>query len=533
MAQIIDRYGNPFDKSVLADPQTSRLGWVTREFANHPSRGLTPLKLHRILEDAEQGNLEAQADLFTDMEEKDGHIYAEMSKRKRALLTLDWRVEPARNASAAEKALAEEVNEWLQDLEGFEDLLLDALDGIGHGFAAQEIEWGQIGKLWYPQGFALRPQRWFSTLPHDGNALRLRNGTPEGEELLPFGWVVHTHKAKSGYLVRGGLHRVLAWPYLFKNYSVRDLAEFLEIYGLPLRIGKYTTGASDAEKATLLRAVTEIGHNAAGIIPQGMAIDFAAAAAGSHDPFEAMIAWCERTQSKAILGGTLTSQADGKSSTNALGNVHNEVRHDLLVSDARQLAGTLTRDLIWPWIAINKAGIDPRRCPRFEFDTREPEDLALYSEALPELVGLGMNIPLSWAHEKLNIPQAQGDEPVLSAARPDMMLPPELRAGQKTQDVKPKTAAASFQAALTGETDTAFPDQTALDSIALPADLLNAGMDKALAPVIAAIKHGADPEAAISGLAEAYPAIDDETLAELLARCLFVADIWGRVNGRD
>ena len=102
MAQIVDRYGNPFYKSVLADPQTSRLGWVTREFAEHPSRGLTPLKLHRILEDAEQGNLEAQADLFTDMEEKDGHIYAEMSKRKRALLTLDWRVEPARNASAAE-----------------------------------------------------------------------------------------------------------------------------------------------------------------------------------------------------------------------------------------------------------------------------------------------------------------------------------------------------------------------------------------------------------------------------------------------
>ncbi len=54
MAQIVDRYGNPFDKSILADPQTSRLGWVTREFAEHPSRGLTPLKLHRILEDAEQ-----------------------------------------------------------------------------------------------------------------------------------------------------------------------------------------------------------------------------------------------------------------------------------------------------------------------------------------------------------------------------------------------------------------------------------------------------------------------------------------------
>lgn len=542
MAQIVDRYGNPFDKSVLADPQTARLGWVTREFAGHPSRGLTPLKLHRILEDAEQGNLEAQADLFTDMEEKDGHIYAEMSKRKRALLTLDWRVEPARHASAAEKALAEEVNEWLLDLEGFEDLCLDALDGIGHGFAAQEIEWGQIGRLWYPQAFHLRPQRWFQTLPHDGNALRLRNGSAEGEPLLPFGWITHTHKAKSGYLTRGGLHRVLAWPYLFKNYSIRDLAEFLEIYGLPMRIGKYTTGASDKEKATLLRAVSEIGHNAAGIIPQGMAIEFEAAAAGTHDPFEAMISWCERTQSKAILGGTLTSQADGKSSTNALGNVHNEVRHDLLVSDARQLAGTLTRDLIWPWIAINKAGIDPRRCPRFEFDTREAEDLKLYAEALPELVGMGMAIPVEWAHDKLNIPQAQHDEPVLKVARPEMTLPTEMR--EEAADPSPRPAPAKggrskaaastqYRTVLVSETgEVVYPDQAALDGLALPAEALNAGMDKVLAPVIAALRAGADPETAMADLAAAYPEMADEALAELLARCLFVSDVWGRVNGR-
>ncbi len=61
--------------------------------------------------------------------------------------------------------------------------------------------------------------------------------------LRPFGWISHTGKAKSGYLSRTGLIRVLAWPYLFKNYSVRDLAEFLEIYGLPLRVGKYPDGA--------------------------------------------------------------------------------------------------------------------------------------------------------------------------------------------------------------------------------------------------------------------------------------------------
>ena len=36
-----------------------------------------------------------------------------------------------------------------------------------------------------------------------------------------------------------------------------------------------------------------------------------------------MVEWQSPTTSKVILGSTLTSQADGKTSTNALGNVHN------------------------------------------------------------------------------------------------------------------------------------------------------------------------------------------------------------------
>ena len=154
-----------------------------------------------------------------------------------------------------------------------------------------------------------------------------------------------------------------------------------------------------------------IGHNAAGIIPDGMSIEFEEAAKGSQEPFEAMITWCERTQSKAILGGTLTSQADGKSSTHALGNVHNEVRHDLLVADARQLAGTITRDLIYPMVALNKGQVDPRRLPRLAYDTRETEDFTRFADALPKLVGVGMPIPQAWVSEKLAIPKPQDDEP--------------------------------------------------------------------------------------------------------------------------
>lgn len=506
MTQIIDQFGRPLQRAVLDEPQTARLGHLAREFANHPSRGLTPARLAHILELAEQGDIAAQHDLFLDMEEKDGHVFAEMSKRKRAVLTIDWDIVPPRNASKSEEDDAAYVRELLCDVPNFEDVLLDALDAIGHGFAALEIEWHLLGREWLPKAITHRPQSWFQPHPEHRDELRLRDFTPYGAELQSFGWILHAHRAKSGYLVRGGLHRVLAWPYLFKNYSVRDLAEFLEIYGLPLRLGKYPPGASDQEKLTLLRAVTGIGHNAAGIIPEGMAIEFEEAAKGQHDPFEAMIGWCERTQSKAILGGTLTSQADGKSSTNALGKVHNEVRHDLLVSDAIQLAATLTRDLVYPLLAINRGVRDQRRLPRLAFDTREPEDLALYAEALPKLVGAGMKIPAAHVYSKLRIPEPKDGESVL----------------QMATSASQSAARAVLKARNGSDEFDAFSEDLASE------------WELVTAPLVSPLERLAAECSSLEEFKERLPQVihqmDAAALAELLAKGTFAAAICGRAR---
>lgn len=508
--------------------QTAALAARHGTFAEHPSKGLTPDRLHRILEAAEEGDIAAQSALFADMEEKDGHIFAEMSKRKRALIGLDWRVSAPKGASTAEKALAEEVSEWLYGLDDFEALMFDLLDALGHGFAAVEIGWQQSGGLWLPEKFVHRPQGWFS-LKDDTVRLLGTDGQPP-QDLWPLGWMVHRHQARSGFLARGGLMRTLAWPYLFKNYSVRDLAEFLEIYGLPVRVGKYPAGASDEDKRTLLRALTGIGHNAAGIIPETMLLELLNAASGSGDTFMTMTDWCERTQSKVILGGTLTSQADGKTSTNALGNVHNEVRHDLLVSDARQLAATLTRQLIWPLLQINKGAVDPARIPCFEFDTREPEDMQAYAESLPELVGLGMQIPLEWAHAKLAIPQAAEGEAVLGVSRPEMVLPPAVRQGSQT------AAASRYrQVALSRQGELVYPEQLALDAGA-DAYLAAADLPAQLEPLIKslgqAVAQGQSYEEAARALEAAWPQLDTRQMQEALGRVLFVADLWGQMGGR-
>ncbi|MBS0599590.1 MAG: DUF935 domain-containing protein, partial [Proteobacteria bacterium] len=373
----------------LPVPQTSRALTLQNEFQTHPGRGLTPSRLASILEAAEQGNPLAQFDLFEDMEERDGHIAAEMVRRRRALTRLDWDIIPPPNPTSAEKKAALQLKEWVADLPDLEELLFDTTDAIGKGFVCQEIEWGRIEGAWLPRSITHRPQSWFRFVRGYTQEIRLRTAG-YGDPLQPGGWIVHTHKAKSGYLERSSLFRVLVWPYLFKNYSVGDLAEFLEIYGLPLRLGKYPPGASDVEKATLMRALVNLGHNAAGIVPSTMALEFQKAADGdAKQSFEVMIDFCERTQSKIILGATLTSQAGRGSNTNALGTIHNEVRKDLTDSDAKQIAGVWSRDVVWPLALFNGLIADRKRCPRLAFNLQEPEDLANYAQSLPPLVGLG------------------------------------------------------------------------------------------------------------------------------------------------
>lgn len=410
-----------FDIKPETQTNDARVTAAGRIIAEHPSNQITPAKLKNILEDAERGDITAQHELFMDIEERDSCIAANIQTRKRAILTLDWRIAEPRHASAQEAKIQEEIDELFYQFPMLEDLLMDLMDAVGHGFSALEIQWQQREGKWIPAKFIPRPQAWFR-MGKDDDLLLKTPDNPQGEPLRPYGWVVHTHKSRSVQLARMGLFRTLAWLYMFKHYSVHDFAEFLELYGMPIRLGKYPVGATNEEKRTLLRALAQIGHNAAGIMPEGMNVELHNAANNSsaNNPFLQMVDWCEKSTARLILGQTLTSGADGKSSTNALGNVHNEVRRDLLVSDAKQIAQTITQQIILPYLQIN---IDPNialaRVPYFEFDTKEYADLNLLAEAIPKLVGVGVRIPESWVRDKAGIPEPQENEVLLNPIQTD------------------------------------------------------------------------------------------------------------------
>ena len=395
--------------------QTAAISQLQKEFSVMQTRGLSPARLSHIMQQATQGDLLAQSELFTDMQTIDAHIYAEMHKRKMAVSQMKWSLKAHPDAGAREKKDVASLEQTLRDTLNINTLLFDMSDAIGRGFQAHEIEWKNNNGAWFPAKLHQREQRWFTVDRETRRQVRLRNNNSiDGIELIPMGWIIHEHSSNTGYPGTQGLFRPLLLPYLYKNYSTRDFAEFLEIYGLPIRLGKYQPGASIEEKQALMSAVVSIGHNAGGIIPDYMQFELLQASNGGGSvPFMAMIDFCENSVSKAILGATLTSDS-GKNGNYATAKIHNEVRYQIRDHDAQQIAETLNKQLLSPIITVNGWTIRAK----WEFDTQEGEDLQAYAEAIPKLVATGFKIPASYLYDKLKIPMPEGGEEVLSVSAP-------------------------------------------------------------------------------------------------------------------
>ncbi|MDT4328498.1 DUF935 domain-containing protein [Methylomonas sp. MS20] len=371
---------------------------------------LDPTRLANAFAQADQGYITDQATLFELVEEQDAHIFSELAKRRRAVTGLGWDLHPQDDATQAEIDRTKELMDMLCKIDKFEDAQYDLTDAIGKGLAALEIEW-RTGAEWVPAALHWVPQREFQIDVKTGDLMYRRMGMPE--PLREWGWVIHEHRAKSGYIEQAALFRVLAWTYAYKAYNVRDMQRFLEVYGMPLRLGKYPAGIDKEQRDTLLKAVRNIGNDGAGIVPSTMSIDFITqTSTGNVTDFLNAIQYWERKQSMAILGGTLTSQADGKTSTNALGAIHDKVRREIMLHDVRQIDPTINRDIVRP-IALLNGMFTEDRMPEARHDTSDEVDQKAMAEVLDLAAAMGMEIDVDWAHQALQIPKAGKDARIL------------------------------------------------------------------------------------------------------------------------
>lgn len=286
---LLDAYGRPLPKRPepreVAEPTLTGV----RSLWHEPvASGLTPERLARVLRQATEpgGDTREYLTLAEEIEERELHYRSVITTRKLALRAIVPVVEAASD-DKADVEIADAVRK-LVATPAFRSVIVDLCDGLAKGYSVVEMLWSTSATKWSIAGFKWRDPRMFQFDRITGSELRLReDGNIDGVPLRPATFIVHTPKLKSGMPIRGGLARVAMWAFMLKSFSLKDWMNFLDVYGIPWRIGKWHPGASKDDKSALLRAVANIAADGAAIIPQAMIIELLETrGAKSTDAFE-------------------------------------------------------------------------------------------------------------------------------------------------------------------------------------------------------------------------------------------------------
>ncbi|SFH12727.1 DUF935 domain-containing protein [Pseudomonas sp. NFACC45] len=415
-SRIVDQYGHPIQYDKLTEElAAARTTGIRQVWHQSVASGLTPGRLANILQAASEGSAHDYLTLAEEMEERDLHYASVLGTRKLAVAGLTIRVEAA--SDDAEDIRRADALKEIVDSPEFGELQADLTDAMGKGYAVSEIMWDRSGKTWNPSRFEPRDQRFFQFDRDTGRELRLLDEADpvDGVALAPYKFIVHLPRIRSGLPIRGGLARLAAVGYMCKAWTWKDWMGFADIFGMPMRVGRYGPGASKEDIATLMSAVANLGSDAAAVIPDSMRIDFTQAAnvTGAGDFFKGLAEWWDKQVSKAVVGQTMSTD-DGSSQAQA--KVHNEVRLDLLQADAKAESNTLQRYFVRPWCDLNFA--PGRPYPRLILDVPQPEDSKILIQALKDLVPLGLKVEQSVIRDKLNIPEPADGAELLGVPAP-------------------------------------------------------------------------------------------------------------------
>jgi phage gp29-like protein len=535
MSGLVDQWGNPLRRELLTKEIAGpTITGVRSPISGYPADGLDPVRLAAILREADQGEPLRYFELAEFIEERDLHYAAVLMTRKRSVAQIDATVEAASDA-ADDVARADMVREWLKRDE-LADEMFDMLDAVGKGVSFTEIVWDSSEGQWRPDRLEWCDPRHFTFDRKDLRTPLLRggeSGTEQAGALPGFKFIRTQIKAKSGLPARSGLARLAVWPYMFKAFTQRDWAIFTQTYGQPIRVGKFHEGASEADKATLFRAVANIAGDCAAIVPQSMMIEFIEAknvTAGS-DLYEKRSDWLDRQVSKAVLGQTTTT--DAISGGHAVSREHRQVQEDIERADCKAFAAALNRDLVRPWMDLEFGPEAMKgRYPRLVIARPDKEDLKQFTDSVNTFVRLGLEVEQSEVRDRLGLSEPSAGAKILRAVAAGTGATHTNRPGEDApgRDADADADGADLSLHAQGADAAVHPAERIADAMA---DAAGPAVAEMVAAIGVMVEKAGDLAELREMLAGAYGDIDAGKLADVLAGGLAAAQAAGRSDLAD
>jgi phage gp29-like protein len=377
-----------------------------------------------------------------------------------------------------------------------------------------EIKWEAGAGRLRIRDLEMKPSRWFGfNEENQPRFLSIRNPW-DGLE-LPFGkFVIARHFPT--YDNPFGL-RLLSrcfWPAVFKKGGIKFWVTLAEKYGMPFLVGKYRPGAPLSEQQEMLSKLVGMVRDACAVIPQGGTVEILESGKGgaSAEIHSGLKAAMDAEMSKVIMGQTLTAEVSDKGGSRAQGQVHEEILEDFRQGD-QTLVRIAMEEIAWVCGQVNAPGVPTPKFVWFE----EEEPKKEHADRDKTLKETGVRFRKSYYLRTYGL---QEDDFDLEGTQDK----PEGKGGKKAKaqsDEEEEFAEGS-----------GFPDQDALDAAieALSPEELQRQTEGMLAPLIEMIRAGESFEAILEALAGDYPQMDAAALEEMLARAIFVAEVWGRLS---
>lgn len=334
------------------------------------------------LRSADMGRLKPLYDLYDDLL-IDGVLSDAVDKRILAITN---------SAITFQNASGEEVDEITEliDLPDFEELLKSIMN---------RLMWGRSGgEFDFTDGFHFEP-------------IPAKHISLESKSILVNAWDASgiPYEGDDHLLILGKSHQfglmLKTAPYaIWKRGGFGDYAQWLEIFGMPQRVGKYSSYDPQSRKL-LEQALEQAGSAPYVVIPKESEVETtnntgSGSSGTSYNDFRRA---CNEEILITILGQTLTTMQN-ETGARSLGEVHKEVEEGKNRSDMRYVQRVLNF-FVLP--LLEKRGF-PVSGGSFIF----PE--AAVELTVSDIVQLSdiMEIPQSFLHDKYSIPAPQENEPI-------------------------------------------------------------------------------------------------------------------------
>ena len=419
--------------------------------------------------------------------------------RKAGVKSLEWDIDKGKAKSRQAKI----IKDCFNNLDVYQ-IISEALDAVLFGYAVLEVIWEKTGSYILPVKIQGKPQHWFIFDPDGNLKLKTKDNPIEGEPLPNYKFLLVQHNATYDNPYGDPALSKCFWPVTFKRGGLKFWAMFTEKYGMPYLIGKQPRGTSKAETDAFADILESMIQDAIAVIPDDSSVEImeASGKSASSAIYRELLEYCDQEIAIALLGQNLTTEV--REGSYAAAKAHMLVRKDLIDSDKKLIEKTFNTLIKWIY--------------ELNFTDGELPQFILYEEE-------DIDKDLAERDEKLaNILQVSG-------------LKLSKRYFQKTygledEDFEESQQFSNFSASFAEKLP--FFDQKTLDEAIdnLNPEKIQKLMEDVLKPIIKLIQEGNSYEEIMEKLVETFPDMQISALEELLAKAIFVSELWGMLNAR-